>query len=254
MISRPDSSSEVNIIAAELVSRLHLDVDSSPEYQKEFRVANGKFFRALGRVVLEVAFAKDPTTQLLCTFYIFTHLITPMIMRMLFLDSTEALVKNKNRLQAYVPPTAGPQQLCSLNSPRCRLYCKANFEPNLANADTGSEINLLSLNYVNKRSFDMTAVDTRSSTVQFADESTSELAGKAKIQIVLGARDSSRHLITFYVLKDLTCDILFEDDFLYETEASETYRDAFFVTDDNDACDVNTIVWFNMAEWSFSRL
>lgn len=254
IISRPDSGSEDSIIAADLVSRLRVDIDSSPESQKEFRVANGKFVRALGRVVLEVAFAKEPSTQLFCTFYIFTHLIIPMIMGMSFLDSTETLVKYKHRLQAYTPPTAGPLQLCSLNSPRCRLYCQANSEPNLANADTGSEVELMSLAYVQKRGFNMTAVDTRSSAVQFADGSTSDLAGKVTIQIVLGTRDGPRLSITFYILKGLTCDILFGEDFLYETDAFETYRNAFSITDDYEACDVNTIVWFNMAEWSLSRL
>lgn len=254
IISRPDSGSEENVIAADLISRLRLDIDSSPEYQKEFRVANGKFVRALGRVVLEVAFAKEPTTQLFCTFYIFTHLITPMIMGMFFLDSTETLVKYKHRSQAYTPPTTGPLQLCSLNSPRCRLYCQANSEPKLANADTGSEVDLMSLAYVQKRSFDMTAVDTRSSAVQFADGSTSDLVGKVEIQTVLGTRDGPRLTITFYVLKGLTCDILFGEDFLYETEAFEIYRDAFSITADYEACDVNTIVWFNVAEWTLSRL
>lgn len=73
----------------------------------------------------------------------------------------------------------------------------------------------------------MITVDTRSSAIQFADESTSDLARKMTIQIVLDTRDDPRLSITFDVLRDLTCDILFEEDFLYETNAFETYRNAF---------------------------
>ena len=234
--------------------QLRLDFDASPQHQKDFRIANGKYVKALGRMLVEVTFVKDRSTALYCTFYIFKHLVSPLIMGMQFLNETETLVKNKHRLETLVSPTSGPIQLCSLNSPRCRLYCQANSEANLANADTGSEVELMSLAYVMKRGFHMTSVDYYSSAVQFADGSTAHLAGKVDIQIVIGTKQGPCLFTSFFVLEDLTCDILFGEDFLYESDAFETYSDAFALTDDCDSCDANTIIWCNMAEGILSRL
>lgn len=254
IISRPDSGSEENIIGIDLLSKLGLTMDTSPEHRKEFRIANGGLLRALGRALISCSFARDRTLELCCTFYVFRQLICPLLMGMPFLDETQTLVKHRYRLQIRTAPSFGPIQLNSLSSPRRRLYCLVNAQPKLANADTGSEIDLMSLAFVRERDFSMTAVGLRSSTVQFADGSTAELVGKVKVLIVLGTPEGPRIMTTFYVLEGLTCDILFGEDFLDETAAFETYRDAFSMVDcDDDAAEVNGIVWFNTVEFHLSR-
>ena len=254
IIFQLNSDSEDSIIATDLILRLRVNIDSLFKFQKEFWVANDKFVKALERVVLEVIFVKESFTQLFCTFYIFTHLIMFMIMRMFFLNFIETLVKYKHRLQAYTSLIIESLQLCSLNSSRCHLYCQMNSEANLANANIDSEIELMSLIYVQKRDFNMITINTWSFAIQFADESTSDLARKMMIQIVLDTCDDFKLSITFYVLRDFTCNILFEEDFLYEMNAFEIYRNAFSITNDYESCNVNTIVWFNMIEWSLSCL
>ena len=150
IISRPDSGSEDNIIAADVLSMLNLNMDTAPEHRKEFRVANGRSVWALGRIMVTCAFAKDRTLELHCTFYVFANLTSSLIMGMPFLDETQTLVKYQYRFQPRTIPSFGPLQLSSLNNPRRRLYCLVNSPPKLANADTGSEIDLMSLEYVLK--------------------------------------------------------------------------------------------------------
>ena len=149
--TRPDSGSEENIILAELVNTLGISIDSSAESQKEFRVANGKIVKATGHIVMDCSFEKDPLTKFPCLFFVFTRLISPIIMGMAFLAKTETLNKHRYRLQ---PRSTSPRtrfQLCSLGCPRQQLHCLADDIPVLANADTGSEIDLLSGDYVKKR-------------------------------------------------------------------------------------------------------
>ena len=56
------------------------------------------------------------------------------------------------------------------------------------------------------------------------------------------------------MLDGLTCDILFDEDFLDKTTAFETYRGAFSIIESDDAiAEVNGIVWFNTAESRLSR-
>ena len=253
-ISRPDSGSEENIIAAAVLSALDVKMDTAPEHCKEFRIANGRSVWALGRITINCSFAKDCTVELRCVFYVFQTLTSALIMGMPFLDETQTLVKHQHRFQPRTIPSFRPIQLSSLNSPRKRLYCLVDSQPRLANADTGSEIDVMSLDYALKRGFSMTAVGLSSSTVQFADGSTSELVGKVSVLIVLGTPEGPRVTATFYVLDGLTCDILFGEDFLDKTTAFETYRDAFSIIEcDNDAAEVNGIVWFNAVESYLSR-
>ena len=253
-ISRPDSGSEENIIAADVLSTLDVKLDFAPEHRKEFRIANGRSVWALGRIVVNCTFARDRTVELRCIFYVFPTLTSPLIMGMPFLDETQTLVKHQYRLRPRTIPSFRPIQLSSLNSPRKRLYCLVDAQPRLANADTGSEIDVMSLEYALKRGFSMTAVGLSSSTVQFADGSTSELVGKVSVSIILGTPEGPRVTTTFYVLDGLTCDVLFGEDFLDKTKAFETYRDAFSVIEcDSDAAEVNGIVWFNTVESFLSR-
>ena len=254
IISRPDSGSEENIIAADVVSSLHLKMDSEPEHQRDFRLANGALVKALGRILILCSFARDRTVELYSAFYVFKQLICPILMGMPFLDQTETLVKYRHRLQARTAPSYGPLQLSSLNSPRQRLYCLVNSLPKFANADTGSEVDLLSLKYVHRRAFHIAPVDLRSSTVAFADGSTADLIGKVTVDIVLGTPEGPRLLTTFYVLEGLTCDILFGEDFLEETKAFKAYRNAFTLVDhDDDVAEVSGIVWFNTSEARLSK-
>lgn len=254
IISRPDSGSEDNIIAVDVLSALKLKMDTAPEHRKKFRVANGKSVWALGQIVIKCFFAKDRTLELCCTFYVFQNLTSQLIMGMPFLDETQTLVKYQYRFQPRIIPKYRPIQLNSLNSPRRRLYCLVGSQPELANADTGSDLDLMSLDYVLKRGFSMTAVGLSSSTIQFADGSTSELEGKVSVSIVLGPPEGLGTLTTFYVLDGLTSDIILGEDFLDKTTAFETYRDAFSIIDcDDDAAEVNGIIWFNKPESLLSR-
>ncbi|KAL8703746.1 MAG: hypothetical protein Q9201_003071 [Fulgogasparrea decipioides] len=256
IMSRADSGSEDNVMAAELALSLNVNIDRDLKHWKMFRLANGNIVEAIGRVVIDVAFAREPDTTIPhCSFYVFEILITPFIIGMSFLDLTETLVKYKYRLQVIDPLDPGPLQLCSLDTPRCRLLCQANMQSKLACADTGSEVDLVSLPYVKQRGFIMTAVDLEDSMIQFADGSTGHLAGKVDITIVLGIRKDASFVTTFYVLENLSCDILFGEDFLDRTNAFDTYREAFSLIDEDcGASEVNTIAWFNPAEWRLLRL
>ena len=129
----------------DLVNELGLSVGAGVENQKEFRMGDGKVIRALGKVITECAFAKEPNLRLRCIFYVLQCLITPLIMGMSFLDETQTLSKNRHRLQprSYLPGAV--MDFCGLDSPKRRLFCIAESQPMLVNADTGSEVDLISL-------------------------------------------------------------------------------------------------------------
>lgn len=100
----------------------------------------------------------------------------------------------------------------------------------------------------------MTAVGLSSSTIQSAGGSTSELEAKVSDSIVLGTSEGLGILTTFYVLDGLTSGANLGEDFLDKTTAFETYRNAFSILNyDDDAAEVNGIIWFNETGSLLSR-
>ena len=270
----PDSGSHENIMVHDLALKLGLLVDVSPEHQKEFRLGNGKIVKSLGQATVACSFAKETGVEYACTFYIFQTLIKSIIIGMAFLDATETLTKYKHRLHSMMVPRNGPLQFCVLNNPAQRLHCRVDGKPLLASADTGCEIDLISLAYAKKRLFTfgdelrssirqgelrslmMGKVGMRDSKVQLADGSEAFLEGKVNIDIIIGKKDSSsvdeKALVTrrtFYVLKGLTSDMVLGDEFLDETDAFVTYKAALESDTSEDALSqVNTIVWLKTPE------
>ena len=260
----PDSGSEENIMVTDLVAQLGLSVEDALEHQKEFRIANGKVVKALGRTSVQCSFTKEPEAQFQCWFYVFQSLITPLIMGMAFLDATETFTKYKHRLQSRLVPRAGPLQLYALNNPARRIRCLADMKPILANADTGAEMDLMSLAYAKRRGYaNLSKIGLRDNQVQFADGSKAYLVGKVNVSIILG--DNSGPVVrrhnsglqlkrTFYILDGLTSDMLFGEEFLDETNAFETYKTAFAADQSGEIIsEVNTIVWCNTPERFLAR-
>ena len=254
----PDSGSQENIMAKAISDQLDLLIDDAAEHQKEFRMANGKVVKALGRTSVDCAFTKEPDSQHQCSFYVFKALIAPIIMGMAFLDATETLTKYKHRLQSSMVPRTGPLQLYGIDNPVQRIQCLADLRKVLANADTGSEIDLISLAYARRRGYYLEAVDFGDNRVQLADGSVAFLVGKVNISIIFGDVDSEFYgwgvlhteiQRTFYVLEGLTSDMVLGEEFLDETNAFETYRTALTFQESEDIyCHLDTIIWLRTPE------
>jgi hypothetical protein len=113
VISMPDSGTEDNIISNDLVSQLGLILDEQPENQKEFRLANSRITRAIGRVKLGFKFARDQKEEYQGWFYVFKTLLYPVLVGMAFLDITETLTVHRHRLQPRCSPFNGPLRVAA---------------------------------------------------------------------------------------------------------------------------------------------
>jgi hypothetical protein len=117
----------------------------------------------------------------------------------------------------------------------------------MANADTGSDIGLMSLAHVQKRGFALSKVELESFTLQFADATIAFIIGKVNVRIGLGLCEDLRSSNIFHVLEDLTCEVLLSKEYLYENNAFEIYSEAFSYNDcKDDAVDFNAIMWVNI--------
>ena len=258
--ARADSGSEENIISFRLYhflrNKLQVYMDITPE-RRTFRFANGTTVEALGHVAFDCGFAEDvPPVKLSCTFYVFEKLVTDMIIGMSMLDETETLSKNKHRLtevSVLAESLVSPVQLCSINNPKRRLGCTVGGQMVMANADTGSDLNLISLTYAQANHLSIAPVSKTVSSIQFAHGEVSWLEGKVTLLVNLGKQGMTDMNVDFYVLKDLTCDLIFGEEFLMEIDAFRTYKDAIEITKLNDFAALDTIIWLGSIERFLAR-
>ncbi|OCL01211.1 hypothetical protein AOQ84DRAFT_357989 [Glonium stellatum] len=85
VMSSPDSGSEENAISQELALKLGLKIEKYEE--RAFRMANGKVVRCCGRTISACGFGTESHLgylSLLCRFYVFKTLASPLIMCMGF--------------------------------------------------------------------------------------------------------------------------------------------------------------------------
>jgi hypothetical protein len=241
-------------MSASLASQFGLPVSRKKEDRKTFRVANGKTVEAIGRVSIWSCFPEEPWKEMRLNFYLFPQAISPLIMGMSFLAETKVLNENRYRLQPRQVKRRGPYQVSLLNNPKTRLNCLAQSVSARGNPDTGSEIDLMSLSYVTKRGFELKKIEDEETEVQFADGSSSTLAGKVIISLVVCSDSRLEGEMTFYVLEDLTCDILFGEEFLHVNEIFQKHQTALGTSDADGFSEANAILWKNKGEKLLSRL
>lgn len=147
----------------------------------------------------------------------------------------------------------------AMNNPRCRTKCAVESHRGalevLADADTGSEMNLVSSKFVADQGLAMVERGPTQPKVQFADGSTAHLAGRTRIRMRLGSDRNrgiswaSTELVEFYILDDLTAPIVLGEDILDANEAFATYSSSL-VAEANPAgaAEVSTIFWANTLE------
>jgi len=253
-MARPDSGCEDNIVDERMVAALGIYVDRSASNQKIFRMANGRSAQAVGMASVTCYFPNEPWKELQTQFYVFARLNTPMIVGLSFLDDTQTLVENRHRLQPRESSSRGPFKVSRVNRPKRWLRCLVNCAPVLANPDTGSDIDLMSLEYVKKRGFQWQPIEADESIVEFADGSTAQLSGKLVASVAICSDPFATETMTFYILENLTCDMLFGEDFLQMKDVFRLHTTALTSHEmDMSIADANTILWQRKREARFLR-
>lgn len=167
-------------------------------------------------------------------------------MGMDFLDSTETLTKHKFRLDKQKVPQHGICQISALNNPRRRLRCTAAREDILANADTGAEMDLISLKYAQLLDLNRYKLESGETQVQLADGSITYLGGKVFLDFKLGFKGSSSEIVlkTFYILDGMTSSLLLGEETLEDMDVFGRNHQSLVLEESSlDGPEVCTILW-----------
>lgn len=236
----PDSGSADNIISLETARRIGGSIQPVSLNSETFSIANGKLVVPLGKVVADCSFgagtAWNGPEALNCVFHVFNTLAVPLIMGMNFLEQTETYSKYKDRLVYESLPEAPLIRVNSVGRSTKSLICQLNAYTALAKIDTGADLDFVSEDYVRARNFD---IEEASFQVMYADGSIGTTSGAIRVDFTVGkvdldeqtfVRNSETFEIQFFVLPDLSSDILIGQDTVEELDIFQNHAESILST------------------------
>ncbi|KAK7966035.1 uncharacterized protein PG986_000312 [Apiospora aurea] len=152
----PDSGSSENIMREDWACDHKLKIRRTPrDRRRVFELGNGRSVRAVGRVYVNVEITRAAPSSLRprkrkVWFYVFEQCPVPIILGMPFLESEAIFTRNEHLLEACPKAYSDIDSLLWIGSPRNQIRCSLNGRQAVATADTGSDINLMSLQYAKK--------------------------------------------------------------------------------------------------------
>lgn len=229
-----DTGAQENVISESLAKRLKLKVHKAGGEAHQFMNAVGKRMTAIGYAQVPCTFQDQSQQSVTSRFWVFPKLIVPLVVGRNFLESTETLTRFKHRLQNLVISAGISLRVLHMELPRWRLNCTIDSLPTLANPDSGSDLDLMSLSFVQQNGFNMKQVQRGKGYIQFADGTIQRLKGVVSVPFSIGHGRDGHHNHEFYVLDGLTSEVLLGNNTLTELDAFDTYGHEFVDLEEYD--------------------
>jgi hypothetical protein len=199
---------------------------------------------AIGYTRVPCTFQDNSQQQVTSRFWVFPKLIVPLLVGRKFLESTDTLTRFRQRLQKLIVPAGISLRVLHMEVPRWRINCTVASRATLANPDTGSDLDLMSLSFVLKNGFRMEKLRYGRECIQFADGTEQRLEGKVSVPFAIGQGKDGGVQREFYVLDGLTSEVLLGNQTLEEVDAFNTYAHEFVNLEEYDSyCDFHFIRW-----------
>ena len=243
----PDTNATENFITRELVAKIGISIDSSTGKQQTYQNACGGSFRAIGEAVLDIWFPNNPSqVWSQCRFVVVEKLAAAVIIGDPFLRLTETLTKFRYRLKKVSNPFKKIWRVCLVDTPCRKIGCSIGSVPVMTSADTGSDVDLISMDYARSRGWRVHEMPEGNGCVTLADGTVKKVSGYVEVPLSIG---TSTYSITLYVLEGLVCDVLLGDSTLEEIDAFNRHEDCFLDGDSDDEFGIcHNINWCEVAD------
>ena len=252
-LSCPDSGSEKNIMSESFAKEHEFEIRRGTKDLKRFELGSGKYVWSVGRVRVPVELFGNPLSRKKYWFYVLPNCPVPLIFGMKFLKEAEILTKNRHMLETCPTELSNISSLLWIGSPRHRMKCSLDGHDLVAVADTGSDLNLMSLKCAKREGFHIDRRREARTRIQVGDGTETETIGQVYVhslgldwrkaetsstddhsRVNMGdpldstqpVQDASEHEedpgafgAIFHVLPGLPCDVIFGRDLLDDTNA-----------------------------------
>jgi hypothetical protein len=261
----PDTGAECNIIAASFAAKLGLEVrEHSSGKQKLLRMANGKFIQTRGIIEADWCFSTSAKNNnetkkgWRIAFYVLGDFVYDLVLGNAFLMTTKTMCHFRERLSRIPRPlnALSVLRVNLLGVPNQRVLgtLEAHGRYSLIRAlpDSGSEPNLLSLEYVKRQNWSLTKMGIRDQRLlQFADGSVAKTEGSITANWSFGHRTIGLPSalpegleVELHIFRDCPYDMVLGQDVLVEMDAFLKHQDAFeYVESDTEASALNLVIF-----------
>lgn len=220
------------MVTENFAASLGAALDRDPRKQRTFTNAVGRKFQSCGIAELNIALPKDAGKVSRSKFAVLKKCAEPLVLGNPFLKENEIFTKVgyshdlvKAVSSSIATSTKKMFRVMHMEQPRQKLTCALDSQHALANADTGSDIDLVSLHYAQSRGWKIKRLhEHEESYVMLADEEEVQLAGYVEASLSVKGNEMMRW---FYVLQGLVCDIILGDSTLESLDVFKNFKDAF---------------------------
>ncbi|KAH9908476.1 hypothetical protein F4778DRAFT_776773 [Xylariomycetidae sp. FL2044] len=238
----PDTNATCNVMTKNFALSHNVPIKRSLGRQRIFTNAVGQQSTSIGEASLRVSFPDEPTKSWLCNFAVAQKCPEGLVFGDHFLRTvTETVTRFRHRLKKSVSSLKKVWRLMHMERPRQKLHCHVDAEPVFANTDTGSDVDIVSLEYARHRDWDITRLPNDEGFVILSDGSLVKITGYVDANLRVAGKAKEKR---FYVLKGLVTDVILGDDTLDELDVFNKHAESFVDLDDADAVED-----FYMIEW-----
>jgi hypothetical protein len=182
----PDSGSDFNIISLDLALHLGYKTDESVDRGAEIQLLDGLLIRSVGVVRAVCRFGRtfySEPRNFHCLFRVLRNTISLLIMSSSFLQETQTWTTFRNRPVPLPEYLDGPLRIRALGQTRRLLECLIDGCNAMALADSGSDTDLITLRYAQKRGWKLRSIKQ---DVVLADGRRKQVLGVCEAQLSVG--------------------------------------------------------------------
>lgn len=231
-----DSGSCKNIMSESCAQQKGLIIRRRPKDVRVFQVGNGKLTTSIGRARAHVRLVKGFDKPRKEWFHILRNYPAAIILGMPFLEAVQILSKNRHILEECPPKPCAIDLVLWISSPRNRIRCNLDGRNVTAIADSGSDLNLMSLSYAQRGGYRIDRRKEVQRRLEFGDGSQEDTVGEVTVYNLTlnwcepetaplgplethGEDTCPRFSAVFQVLRDLPSDVILGRDLLCDSDA-----------------------------------
>lgn len=218
----PDTGASWNFLSRAYARGRELRID--PSEKVAILMPTGKLVQSLGFVRLGFRF-KDSLEEHVLDFHVLPTCISDVILGNTFLKATSAFTRFGHCVRRTLRQVL-PHRLCFLGGTQHRMGGWLNESLVAALPDTGSDLMLMSRSYAEEKAFSIDDNLDFCVMLQMGDLSTTSTTGYVgnvewSFSDQCGNKMGDVELCGFWIVDDLTCDVILSDEFLLRTNALE---------------------------------
>jgi hypothetical protein len=225
-----DTGSDVNVLPEAFARHCGYETSDFKPSRYMLQLATGQIVEPIGELVMHFWFGTrlEPTEGIIsCIFHVLPR-APSIFVGVSLLHQTKTMTEHRYRLVQIPRPNFEMLSVCSVGKPRMHIVCDINHRITVAVVDSGSEVDLVSPQFVQDRDFEVHPVEE---VIELADGSVVVSYGFIRTTVSIGTHFDSMHAPMSKVARSI--DLFLLESLNHDVILGEYTLDQLFVFTDN---------------------